>query len=458
MKRTLMAAALLSLMSASYADTVNLPIVGEVQQRYKSSTTTGIGDTDSDAISARRYSRFYYQVGTGLPRSQPPVTATVNISGQARIGLGYSCGKFDPVASLTDSFNNLEHEIRGALGVIQQSASAAISAAPMLVLQRVNPGLYQLMQHHIVGFEEQFRISALTCQEMERQISQGGNPFKKWEEFAGFTLLRNTGTSNGPDTIEDAQKNGSKYGVYLPNPGTGIVRMGGQDQDAIRVNNVGAVTGYNLAIGRSDVTSTASGTSVAESKLTNYFPTPVDLRNWLVRVIGERIIHLVDDTNHNHIPGIGLIAVAQQDQSDIEADVLDIVDTRTSAQRDVKVSIFNETYGESGISLTTDLTELIGASPSRGLLIAAITSQYAVTREIDKAIVARRILVTSLTEGNIYKSPMRDEIEESISLLEREIDMAMLEFRVQREMVADLIDRIYGEPRAAGTPAENRGN
>ncbi|AHF02298.1 hypothetical protein THIAE_06165 [Thiomicrospira aerophila AL3] len=456
MRRSLIAFAILGLTSTSYANNVILPIVGEVPQRYESATTSGVGDGVTDALTARRYSRFYYQVGTGLPRSQPPVTATVRIRAQANIGLGYSCGKFDPVASLTDSFNNLGDELRGALNVVQQSATAAVQAAPMLLLQRVNPGLYQLMQHHIVGFEEQFRVSALTCQEMERQIAQGGNPFKKWEEFSGFTMLRNTGTSNAKRTMDDVHERGSEHGVYLPNPGRGIQRMGGRNQDAIEVNSIGSVTGYNLAIGRNDVTSVASGTSVTDSKLTHYFPTPIDLHNWLVRVIGERTIHLVDGTNQNNVPGVGLIAVAQQDKGDFNNALLDLVSTRSAAQRQAKVRVFNNNYEISGITLTADLIELVGSSPTRDQLIDALTSQYSVTREIDKALVARRILVTSLTEGNIYKSPMKDEIEESVSLLEREIDMAMLEFRIQREMVSELIDRIYREPRASGSPVDNR--
>ena len=54
-------------------------------------------------------SLWYYEIGGAEPVSAPanPSVVSVTLGGSAQLGLGYSCGKFDPVAAVTNTLNDI---------------------------------------------------------------------------------------------------------------------------------------------------------------------------------------------------------------------------------------------------------------------------------------------------------------------------------------------------------------
>ena len=92
-------------------------------------------------------SLWYYEIGGAEPVSVPanPSVASVTLGGSAQLGLGYSCGKFDPVAAVTNTLNDIGAGVDSMMTAMTVAASAAIAALPALILQRANPGLYDLI-------------------------------------------------------------------------------------------------------------------------------------------------------------------------------------------------------------------------------------------------------------------------------------------------------------------------
>ncbi len=54
-------------------------------------------------------SLWYYEIGGAEPVSAPanPSVVSVTLGGSAQLGLGYSCGKFDPLAAVTHTLNQI---------------------------------------------------------------------------------------------------------------------------------------------------------------------------------------------------------------------------------------------------------------------------------------------------------------------------------------------------------------
>ena len=54
-------------------------------------------------------SLWYYEIGGAEPVSGPanPSVVSVTLGGSAQLGLGYNCGKFDPVLAVTNTLNNI---------------------------------------------------------------------------------------------------------------------------------------------------------------------------------------------------------------------------------------------------------------------------------------------------------------------------------------------------------------
>ena len=121
----------------------------------------------------------YYEIGGAEPVSAPanPSVVSVTLGGSAQLGLGYSCGKFDPVLAVTNTLNNIKSGVDDMMNAMTAAASSAIAAPPALILQRANPGLYDLFQNALLKAEETMQLATKSCEQMEAEIAQGKNPY-----------------------------------------------------------------------------------------------------------------------------------------------------------------------------------------------------------------------------------------------------------------------------------------
>ncbi|MFW5444006.1 MAG: hypothetical protein ACKE51_06850, partial [Methylococcaceae bacterium] len=114
-------------------------------------------------------SAFYYQIGGARSISLPANAdvKTVLLDASYEYGLGYSCGNFDPLKGISDQLNSLkgikDKLIIGTVGAV----TSAISALPALILQRINPGLYDLFQNALIRAEATISLATKTCEDYE---------------------------------------------------------------------------------------------------------------------------------------------------------------------------------------------------------------------------------------------------------------------------------------------------
>ena len=95
----------------------------------------------------------------------------MTIAGSAQLGLGYSCGTFDPVLGVAETLNQVKSGAEDMLRAMTQAATGAIASLPALILQRANPGLYELMQNALVGAKLKVDLATKDCRQMEADIA-----------------------------------------------------------------------------------------------------------------------------------------------------------------------------------------------------------------------------------------------------------------------------------------------
>ena len=105
-------------------------------------------------------SLWYYEIGGAGARIGPSqsVGGFGHLGGSAQLGLGFSCGKFDPVAAVTHTLNNIAAGVDNMMNAMTAAASAAIASLPALILQRANPGLYDLFQNALLKAEATLQL------------------------------------------------------------------------------------------------------------------------------------------------------------------------------------------------------------------------------------------------------------------------------------------------------------
>jgi integrating conjugative element protein (TIGR03755 family) len=151
---------------------------------------------------------LYYEIGGGqaYTRAPNPTQTSVTIGAGAELGLGYSCGAFDPVMSVTNQLNQLRDGIDALSNQMVAAANAAIAALPAYILQRANPGLYDLFQNALLRAEESFQLATKTCEQMEAEIARGHDPWHEWVVLSkGHSWRRAMGTGASPATATSSR-------------------------------------------------------------------------------------------------------------------------------------------------------------------------------------------------------------------------------------------------------------
>ena len=189
---------------------------------------------------------WYYEIGGAEPVSPPanPLVVPVTLGGSAQLGMGYSCGKFDPVAAVTNSLNNIGSGVDNMMNAMTAAASAAIAALPALILQRANPGLYDLFQNALLKAEETMKLATKSCEQMEAEIAQGKNPYADLITLSKGNDWKIQMGIGGNDAVT------AKKAVETANGDHGIPWIGGQaggaGQPMLRFTGDLIQAGYNL--------------------------------------------------------------------------------------------------------------------------------------------------------------------------------------------------------------------
>ena len=120
-----------------------------------------VNDAIGDSVKLERQSKLYYKLGGSRPLSAPPShNADLKVGGKLKFGAGYSCGKFDPSASLQNFMNNLKNGVDDAMNTVSQAASSAVAGLPALLLSRNSPDLYELLQTNVFRAEEKLKFNS----------------------------------------------------------------------------------------------------------------------------------------------------------------------------------------------------------------------------------------------------------------------------------------------------------
>jgi hypothetical protein len=121
--------------------------------------------------------RLYYRIGVqalGLPANRFATTTRLPLS--VELGINYRCGQFDALAGLNAAIN----QVVALLENIDDVIAGGLAVLPMYILQRVNPGLYDLLQNMLLRAEELVAVATKTCEQMESELARGQDPFEDW--------------------------------------------------------------------------------------------------------------------------------------------------------------------------------------------------------------------------------------------------------------------------------------
>lgn len=384
-------------------------------------------------------SLWYYEIGGAEPVSLPanPSVVSMTLGGSAQLGLGYSCGKFDPVAAVTNTLNDIGSGVDSMMNAMTTAATNAIASLPALILQRANPGLYDLFQNALLKAEETLHLATKSCEVMEAEIAQGKNPYADLITLSKGNDWKVQMGIGGNDAVT------AKKTVEAANGQHGVPWIGGQaggsGQPVLAFTGDIVAAGYNIQLNRA-VTDASPIPAEQSTRLSALWPSPAAVRDWTVAVVGENIVTTCDTCRKDSIPGTGLLPKLYQESAAVTAELQQLVGGAVPPTLDNLQRITAP-----GVAITRQVIEAIREMPAseQSLIVGRLVAEIATARTVEKALYARRLLLSGRQVPEVYATEVaREHADRSIAELDTEINNLLFETRVRKEVVSDTVSTL----------------
>jgi hypothetical protein len=339
----------------------------------------------------------------------------VSMSGAANmhsigVGVGWNsnliCGDMSITTTLQNQLNGITNGFQAIMSSVIQNATAAVASLPALIIQRADPGLYNLLTNGVLQARLDFDRSKLTCRAIANRMADMAGGQLGWDQLAeGMALKQAVASTDAVSAIDDAEANRGNNGV----PWVGGDNAGGAGQRPVRV--VGDVTraGYNLLNGRgvgdaSSIPQASCGGNLA----CQTWSSPDAAAAWAVRVLGEQEQRTCDAcTKTVTTPGVGLTPLIQAASS-------------------------------ASLPITRGVIEALRDETDQDILARRLASEVALASVLEKALLLQRTLLTGRKEPNVAANELAQKaVTHESDILDREIHNLKAELELRRELASN---------------------
>lgn len=353
---------------------------------------------------------LHYTIGGGpvisLPARQDNIRSTT-------LGVGWDmnlqCGLLDPQVTVRNQLNGITAGYKDMMGSILNNATAAIMSMPGYYIQKRDPGLYDMLTNGVLQGKFDFDDGRTSCEAMVETMGEF-NKDKAYNAMAraeAWTQAVKSGDAVRAknEVLKDMGDSGITW--------VGGAKYGGRHQPPINAVQDVSKVGFNLL-------------STAEQKankqgLYRYWDSAEAMSTWLTTVIGSQSVQTgMDKSQSAATPGVGL-TFEMAKHADSLAELL-----RTAIENEQPSELFPEL-----------LIEALTEREIDDNTITRIASELAFSHTIEKALYARRTLLTGQYEVNIAQHDTAQiDIDKAVNRLERDIDMIRYEAQVRQDIGA----------------------
>ncbi|KXF15630.1 conjugal transfer protein [Pseudomonas aeruginosa] len=358
------------------------------------------------------------------------------------------CGDMSITTTLQNQLNGITNGFQTIMSNVIQNATSAVASLPALIIQRADPGLYNLLTNGILQARLDFDRSKMTCRAIANRMADMAGGQAGWDQLAeGMALRDAVSSTDAVSAIERAESNKGNNGV----PWVGGGNAGGSGQSSIKV--VGDVTraGYNLLNGRSATDTSSIARSACGNRLTcQTWSSPQAAADWATRVLGEREQRTCENcTKTQTTPGVGLTPMIQEEY---ETKLQALQELVTGARPTTLANL--DAAGSSSLPITRGVIEALRDEPDQDVLGRRLASEAALSSVLEKALLLQRTLLTGKKEPNVAANELAVQaVDQENSALEQEINNLKTELELRRTLAGNSAMAIIQRhsTRAAGS-------
>jgi len=352
------------------------------------------------------------------------------------VGVGWNsnliCGDMSITTTLQNQLNGVTNGFQTIMSNVIQNATSAVASLPALIIQRADPGLYNLLTNGILQARMDFDRSKMTCRAIANRLADMAGGQTGWGQLAeGMALRDAVASTDAISAIEQAETSRGNNGV----PWVGGGNAGGAGQNSIKV--VGDVTraGYNLLNGRSATDTSSIDLSACGNRLTcQTWNSPQAAADWATRVLGEREQRTCEScTKTQTTPGVGLTPLIQEEY---EAKLLALQELVSGSKPTTLANL--EAAGSASLAITRGVIEALRDEPDQDVLGRRLASEVALSSVLEKALLLQRTLLAGKKEPNVAANELAIQaVDQENRALEQEIDNLKTELALRRELAGN---------------------
>ncbi len=352
------------------------------------------------------------------------------------VGAGWNsnliCGNMSLSTTLQNQLNGATNGFQTIMSTVIQSASSAVASLPALIIQRADPGLYNLITNGILQARLDFDRSKMTCRAIANQMADTVGGEAGWDRISEAVALKSAvGSTDAVSAIEQAESDHGNSGV----PWVGGSNAGGSGQSSIKV--VGDVTraGYNLLNSRSVGDTSSIDTTTCGNRLTcQTWVSPQAATTWATRVLGEREQRTCETcTKTQTTPGVGLAPLIQEEY-DTKLQALQNLVTGTQPLTQANL----DAAGSNSLPITRGVIEALREEPDQNTLGKRLASEVALSSVLEKALLLQRLLLTGMKEPNVAANELAVKaVDQENSALEQDIENLNTELGLRRTLAGN---------------------
>jgi integrating conjugative element protein (TIGR03755 family) len=389
-----------------------------------------------------------YSIGGGRAVSMGGAASMDSISVGAGWDTNLICGDMSLNTTLQNQLNDATQGFKSIMSNVIKNATSAVASLPALIIQRADPGLYNLLTNGILQARLDFDRSKSTCKSIADRMADIAGGQMSWGQLAeGVALSKAVGSKDAVAAIEQAETRRGNHGV----PWVGGNAAGGSGQAPIRVVSDVTRSGYNLLNGRDVNDRSAIPKNSCGNRLScQTWSSPQEAEAWATKVLGEREHKTCDRcTKTQTKPGVGLTPLIQEEfDTKLQALAALINGTKPTTTEHLLAA------SSQSLTVTRGVIEALRDEPDQDLLAQRLASEVALSSVLEKALLLQRTLLTGRKEPNVASNELAQQaISTESDILSQEINSLKTELELRRTLAGNspmmLIQR--QNDRAAGS-------
>ncbi len=355
------------------------------------------------------------------------------------------CGNFDLQTTITNQLNGAVQGFQNIMGSIISAATGVVASLPALIIQRANPGLYELLSNGILQARIDFDRSKLTCEALaEKMVNVSSS--SEWGELSTgqyMQILTRSGSVDAVSTTTQVEQNKGEIGIAWLDGS----RKGGSGQDAIKATEDVVRAGYN-SLHRRNATSTAAvtGSSCDGGAVCTAWASPKDATDFAVKILGESNVRTCQNCEPiNTTPGVGLTPVIEEE---FETRLKNLEELISGTQQLTTDNLSKVSSGM--LPVSRRVIEALREDPDQIVLSRRLASELAMSSVLERALLLQRVIISGSRNPYIEQTkPVQETIQKNLDSLTAEINSIQTEMQVRTALANNTASAVLRRQAAA---------